>query len=146
MRANKSKGVVLKVEKQEPVWERVASNGRIRYQINRDHPMVWNLIAESEDSNAARQAISLIEAFLPTESLVKDRESQQLEPVQAITDPEMFNSLLDACFMACVRQKGGHPKLKEMLGFARGMEPFCSQWKYSESYIRNELKNQWDLK
>ncbi len=145
-KANKSKGVVLKVDKQEQVWERVASNGRIKYQINRDHPMILDLIAESGDSNEARVAISLIESFLPTESLIKDREAQQLEQVQAITDPEMFNSLLDACFMACVRQKGGHPKLKEILEFAKGMEPFSSQWKYSESYIRNELRKQWDLK
>jgi hypothetical protein len=145
-KVNKSKGVVLKVDKQEPVWERVASNGRIKYQINRDHPMVWDLIAESGDSSAAREAMSLIESFLPSESLAMDRENQQLEQVQAITDPEIFNSLLDACFLACVRQKGRHPKLKEMLDFAKGMEPFSSQWKYSESYIRNELKEQWGLK
>jgi hypothetical protein len=66
--------------------------------------------------------------------------------VQAVTDPEIFNSLLDVCFMACVRQKGSHPKLKEVLEFAKNMEPFSTQWKYSESYIMNELKQRWGLK
>jgi hypothetical protein len=108
--------------------------------------MVWAVIAESDDTSIAREAISLIESFIPTESMIKDRESQHLEQVQAITDPEIFNSLLDACFMACVRQKGGHPRLKEVLEFAKNMEPFNSQWKYSESYIKNELKEQWGLK
>ncbi len=144
--ANRRKGTVLTIDKQEPVWKRIAHNGRIKYQINRDHPMVWEMIAEAEDTSIARDAISLIESFIPTESLIKDRESQHLEQVQAITDPEMFNSLLDACFMACVRQKGGHPRLKEVLEFAKSMEPFSSQWKYSESYIKNELKEQWGLK
>lgn len=144
--ANRRRGIDLTIEKQEPVWKRIAHNGRIRYQINRDHPMVWEMIAESDDTSIAREAISLIEAFIPTESMIKDRESQHLEQVQAITDPEIFNSLLDACFMACVRQKGGHPRLKEVLDFAKNMEPFSSQWKYSESYIKNELKEEWELK
>jgi hypothetical protein len=144
--ANKKKGTALTINKQEPVWKRIALNGRIKYQINRDHPMIWEMIAESEDTSIIRQAISLIESFIPIESLIKDRESQNLDQVQAITDPEVFNSLLDACFLACVRQKGGHPKLKEVLEFAKNMEPFNSQWKYSESYIKNELKEQWGLK
>lgn len=144
--ANRRRGTVLKIDKQEPVWKRIAHNGRIKYQINRDHPMVWEMIAESDDSSIAREAINLIESFIPTESMIKDRESQHLEQVQAITDPEIFNSLLDACFMACVRQKGSHPRLKEVLDFAKNMEPFSSQWKYSESYIKNELKQQWGLR
>lgn len=144
--ANRRRGTVLNIDKQEPVWKRIAHNGRIKYQINRDHPMVWEMIAESEDTSIAREAINLIESFIPTESMIKDRESQHLEQVQAITDPEIFNSLLDACFMACVRQKGGNPRLKEFLEFAKNLEPFSSQWKYSESYIKNELKEQWGLK
>jgi hypothetical protein len=144
--ANRRRGASLSIEKQQPVWKRIAHHGRIRYQINRDHPIVWELIAESEDSSIAREALSLIESFIPTESLIKDRESQHLEQVQAITDPEVFNSLLDACYLACVRQKGGHPRLKEVLEFAKSMEPFSSQWKYSESYIKNDLKEQWGLK
>ena len=144
--ANRRKGTDLTIDKQAPVWKRIAHNGRIRYQINRDHPMVWEMIAESDDTSIAREAISLIESFIPIESLIKDRESQHLEQVQAITDPEIFNSLLDACFMACVRQEGGHPRLKKVLEFAKNMEPFSSQWKYSESYIKNELKQRWGLK
>lgn len=144
--ANRRRGTDLTIDKQAPVWKRIAHNGRIRYQINRNHPMVWEMIAESDDTSIAREAISLIESFIPIESLIKDRESQHLEQVQAITDPEMFNSLLDACFMACVRQEGGHPTLKKILEFAKNMEPFSSQWKYSESYIKNELKERWGLK
>lgn len=145
-KANKKRGTDLTIGSQEPVWKRIAQHGRIRYQINRDHPLVWEMIAESEDTSIAREALNLIESYIPTESLIKDRESQHLDQVQAITDPEIFNALLDACFMACVRQKGAHPKLKEFLEFAKKMEPFSGQWKYSESYIKNNLKEQWGLK
>jgi hypothetical protein len=144
--ANRRRGTDLTLSKQEPVWKRIAHNGRIRYQINRDHPLIWEILAEAEDSSLVREGISLIESFIPTESLIADRENQNFDQVQAITDPEIFNSLLDACFLACVRQKGSHPKLREVLEFAKNMEPFSTQWKYSESYIRNELKERWGLK
>ncbi len=143
--ANRRRGVDMTLNKQEPVWKRIAHNGRIRYQINRDHPMIWEMIAEAEDLTLIREGISLIESFVPIESLIADRENQSFDQVQAVTDPEIFNSLLDACFMACVRQKGSHPKLREVLEFARNIEPFSTQWKYSESYIRNELKDRWGL-
>jgi hypothetical protein len=144
--ANRRRSVDLTVDGREPVWKRIVHNGRIRYQINRDHPLIWELISESDDSSIAREAMNLIESYIPTESLIKDREDQNLDQVQSITDPAVFDALLDACFMACVRQKGARPKLKEFLEFAKQMEPFNSQWKYSESYIRDRLKEQWGLK
>jgi hypothetical protein len=143
--ANRKKGVDLKIDKKEPVWKRVVYNGRIRYQINRDHPFVWELIAESQDSEITRETLKLIESYVPTESMIKDREVNQLEQVQAITDPEIFEVLIDACFMACLRQTGRQPTLKEFLAFANRMEPFSSQWKYSESYIKNNIKEKWSL-
>jgi hypothetical protein len=143
--ANRKKGVDLTIDKKEPVWKRVVYNGRIRYQINRDHPFVWELIAESQDSEITREALKLIESYVPTESMIKDREINQLEQVQAITDPEIFEALIDACFMACLRQTGRQPTLKEFLEFAIQMEPFSSQWKYSESYIKNNIKEKWGL-
>lgn len=144
--ANRKKGADLTLDKKEPVWRRIAQNGRIRYQINRDHPMIWELIAESNVSEIAKETLNLIESYIPTEAMLKDRESNDLEQVQAITDPETFDELLDACFLACVRQGAKHPKLKEFLEFAKGMEPFDRQWKYSESYIKTNLKEKWGLK
>lgn len=143
--ANRRRGVELTIDRKEPVWKRVAYNGRIRYQINRDHPFIWELIAESQDSEIAREALKLIESYVPTEAMIKDREDNQLEQVQAITDPEIFEVLIDTCFMACLRQTGRQPTLNEFLDFANKMEPFSSQWKYSESYIKNNLKEKWGL-
>jgi hypothetical protein len=146
IRANRRKGADLTLNTKETVWKRNAHNGRIRYRINRDHPMIWQMIAEAEHIEIVRETLNLIESYVPIDSILKDRESEQLDMVQAITDPEAFDALLDTCFISYARQIGKHPRMKEFLDFARHIEPFSSQWKYSESYIRSNLKDKWSLK
>jgi hypothetical protein len=102
--------------------------------------------AEVENKIISAEAINLIESCLPIESFSKDQESIESEQVQSITDPEAFNFLIDAYFLACVSQVDEHPTLKEVLDFTINVEPFSSQWKYTESYIRNNLKAKWKLK
>jgi hypothetical protein len=143
---NKKKGVNLTVGSNQPVWKRVAYSGRIRYLINRDHPLLWEAIAESDDSKIIQEALNMIESYVPTELMIRDRENNQLDQVQAITDSKIFEGLIDACFLACVRQQGAQPTLAKFLDFAKCIEPFSSQWKYSESYIKNVLKDKWSLR
>jgi hypothetical protein len=144
--ANRRRGIDLSLSKNEHVWKRNAYGGRIRYQINREHPLIWEMLSEADDGSMSRESLNLIESCLPIETMIADREALNLDQVQAVTDPENFNSLIEACFIACVRQKGAHPKLKEFLDFAKKIEPFCSQWKYSESYIKDVMKKKWVLK
>ena len=146
VKANRRKGADLRIDKNEPVWKRNAHNGRIRYLINRDHPFVYQLIDDSENSAIAREALNLIETCLPIESLIKDQDGKTLEQVQSITDPEAFNSLIDAYFLVCVRNHQKHPTLRQVIEFTKNTEPFSSQWKYTESYIKNTLKVKWKLK
>jgi hypothetical protein len=143
---NRKKGVDLSIGNKESVWKRIAYNGRIRYQINRDHPLIWEMIAEADSSDIVREALNIVESYVPTDAMIKDREGSLLDQVQSITDPKIFESLIDACFIACVRQNGKHPTLKQFLDFASVIEPFASQWKYSESYIHDNLKDKWGLK
>jgi hypothetical protein len=143
--ANKKKGVNLTIDKKEPVWKRISQDGRIRYLINRDHPLIWEMISEAKDLNISREALNIIESYVPTDSMIVDREASNLYQVQAITDPEIFESLIDACFMTYVRQEGEKPTLKMFLDFIENIEPFASQWKYSESYIKDKLKDKWGL-
>ena len=146
VRANRRKGVDLTVSKNEPVWRRNAYNGRIRYLINRDHPLVWQTLCETENQGIAREALNLIESCLPTEMIADDHSKKKIEQVQSITDPDAFNALIDAYFLVCVAQSEDHPKLREVIEFTKNTEPFSSQWKYTESYIRNTLKTKWKLK
>ena len=146
IKANRRRGVDLTVSNNELVWRRNAHNGRIRYQINKNHPLVWQMLSESKNQEIAREALNLIESCLPTEMLADDQAKSKIEQVQSITDPEAFNSLIDAYFLSCVAQSENHPTLSEVIEFTRHTEPFSSQWKYTESYIRNTLKTKWKLK
>jgi hypothetical protein len=143
--ANKKRGANLSISKKEPVWKRVSQDGRIRYLINRDHPLIWEMISESKDMKITREALNIIESYVPTDSMILDREASNLNQVQAITDPEIFEALIDACLMTYLRQEGEKPTLKEFLDFVESMEPFTSQWTYSESYIKDNLKDKWGL-
>ena len=143
--ANKKKGANLSIDKKEPVWKRISQDGRIRYLINRDHPLIWEMISEAKDTKISREALNIIESYVPTDSMIVDRESNTLFQVQAITDPEIFEALIDACFMTYRRLKGERPTLRMFLEFIENMEPFSSQWTYSESYIKDNLKDKWGL-
>ncbi len=145
IRATRRHGADLTPSRQEPVWKRFSHGGRIRYQINRDHPLVWALIAEADDGALPSETLKVIESCLPVESLVKDREASELETVQSITDPEAFETLLDTFFLAYRRQLGRHPRREEFLAYARHIEPFSTQWRFSESYIIEQLKDKWNV-
>ena len=146
-KAHRKTGVDLSIsDKHKAVWKRIVQNGRIKYLINREHPLIVQLTAEVENKIISAEAMNLIESCLPIESFSKDQESIESEQVQSITDPEAFNFLIDAYFLACVSQVDEHPTLKEVLDFTINVEPFSSQWKYTESYIRNNLKAKWKLK
>ncbi|MFM6990808.1 MAG: ATP-binding protein [Rhodoferax sp.] len=146
VKANRRRGVDLTVSKNEPVWRRNAYNGRIRYLINRDHPLVRQMLCETDNHGIAREALNLIESCLPTEMLADDHSKNKLEQVQSIIDPDAFNALIDAFFLVCVAQSEDHPTLREVIEFTKNTEPFSSQWKYTESYIRNTLKTKWKMK
>ena len=103
------------------------------------------MISEAKDTKISREALNIIESYVPTDSMIVDRESNTLFQVQAITDPEIFEALIDACFMTYRRLKGEKPTLRMFLEFIENMEPFSSQWTYSESYIKDNLKDKWGL-
>jgi macrodomain Ter protein organizer (MatP/YcbG family) len=144
--ANRKKGINLNLDNSYPVWLKNIHNGRIRYLINRDHPMTCQLIEESDNPKTANVVLNMIESYMPIESMLEDRRNQNFNNVQTITEPENFEDLLDICFLSCFKQLGHHPKLAEFLSFAQKIEPFSSQWKYSESYIKEKLKEKWKLK
>jgi hypothetical protein len=143
--ANKKKGANLSIGKKEPVWKRISQDGRIRYLINREHPLIWELISESRDIKISKEALDIIESYVPTDSMIADREASNLYQVQPITDPEIFESLIDACFAVYKSQECEQPTLVAFLKFLEDLEPFSSQWIYSESYIKDKLKDKLGL-
>lgn len=143
---HRRKGVDLSKMGREPVWKRNAHNGRIRYLINRDHPIIEELLVEQQDASVASEALKLIESFLPMDSLVKDSSGGQEGAVQAMTDPAEYESLINACFLCYIRRTDGNPSLNGFMSFIKNVEPFASQWKYAESYVKENAVAKWRLK
>lgn len=142
---HRRKGIDLNTLDKSPVWKRNAHNGRIRYLINRDHPIIREVLADAGDPFVASEAIRLLEACVPIDVIQKDLGASSEKFVQAITDPGEFDSLIHACMLAYLRQADGKPTLKQFLAFAKQVEPFSEQWKYAESFIKEKALKDWSF-
>lgn len=143
---HRRKGVDLNSAEKSPVWRKNTHSGRIRYLINRDHPIIREMLAGANDPFIASEAIKLVEACVPLADMSNDLKSSDAEIVQFITDPGDFDSLINACMLSYVRQADGPPSLKKFLAFAKRVEPFSGQWKYAESFIKEKVLKDWSLK
>lgn len=80
------------------VWNRVQTAGRIRYRINREHPVVAALL-ESVDAPRARRAaaLRLIEETVPVPLIAIDHAEtpdQQAVPLEGVTSAEVRDLIL----------------------------------------------------
>ena len=108
------------------------------------HHFVANQLVH--DAFIVDQAIKLIETCIPFDVMSSDRGASENEVVQAITDPDEFDSLIRACMISYLRQADSPPSLKKFLAFAKRVEPFSEQWKYAESVIKEKALKDWSLK
>ncbi|WP_051534362.1 ATP-binding protein [Deefgea rivuli] len=142
---HRRKGVDLNTIDKSPVWKRNAHNGRIRYLINRDHPIIREILADAGNPFVVSEAIRLLEACVPIDVIQNDLVANSETVVQAITDPGEFDSLIHACMLAYLRQADGKPTLSQFLAFAKQIEPFSEQWRYAESTITDKILKDWSF-
>ncbi|MEX0382796.1 ATP-binding protein [Spiribacter sp. 1M153] len=135
--AHRQKGVTIDSSNRTPVWKRVARHGRISYLINRDHPLVERLLGSSKAPEEAEIVLSMIEQYLPSEHLVADAGSNECHLAQGATDPSELDRLLSQCAVNYLHATNGTPDLTGFLAFIRNIEPFASQWTYTESRVRD---------
>jgi len=140
---HRRRGVNVNLTDRTPIWTRNVNKGRIRYLINRDHPLIDELIENNETS--VNDALKIIESCIPVEQLVKDAGTQSPDFVQSITDTEEYEALVHACFLVYIRRHGSVPTIRQFLAYIKKMEPFASHWKYTESFIRERAMNKWSL-
>jgi hypothetical protein len=140
---HRKRGTNLDLDDRSAIWKRNAHHGRIRYLINRDHPMIEQLLEEG--SVTATHALRIIEAGVPVEHLVRDSGGSAGELVQPVTDLDEYEALVHACFLSCAHRQGSMPTLRQFLAFAKKIEPFASQWKYTESFVKERAIAKWRL-
>jgi len=146
VRVHRRKGVDLNTIDKSPVWKRNAHDGRIRYLINRDHPIIQEMLADAGDPFVASEAIRLLETCVPIDVIQNDLGKNSEKLVQTITDPCEFDALILACKLAYLRQADGKPTINQFLAFTKQVEPFSEQWKYVESFIKEKILKDWNLK
>lgn len=142
---HRHRGVDLEPGEKAQVWKRNVHSGRIRYQINRQHPVIRQMLAQAGDSFVALEALKVIEACVPVNNIAQDAHQADAGLVQTITDPVEFDSLILACWIAYLGQKSGSPSATDFLAFAKRTEPISGHWKYAESYIKEKVEKEWSL-
>lgn len=141
--AHRKKGVTIDSSNRTAVWKRVARHGRISYLINRDHPLVARLLGSSEAPEEVEIVLSMIEQYLPSERLVADAGSNECHLAQGAIDPSELDRLLSQCAVNYLHAADGTPDLAGFLAFIRNIEPFASQWTYTESHVRDHYATWW---
>lgn len=143
VRVHRNKGVSLDRTAVEPVWRRYVKNGQVRYLVNRDHPMVAQLLGVSSVTEKFDGVLRLLECYFPTDMFVKDAS---VGINQCLTSTEDFNALLDQCMINYLQECNGAPEINGFLSFLERVEPFSSQWAYTESYVRANTAKKWGVK
>jgi len=140
LRVHRKKGVSIDRPDREPVWHREVKNGKIRYVVNRDHPIVSGLfdeIGELGEIDSLSSMLTLLESYFPTESFVQDAGREDSKLNQPPTSTEEYDSLLKQCWLNYLRSSDGSYKVDDFLTYLRSIEPFASHWRYTEDYVRN---------
>ncbi|PYC24065.1 hypothetical protein DMX02_06435 [Pseudomonas jessenii] len=141
---HRTKGVLLDIPTIQSVWLRYVKNGQIHYRINRAHPMVISLMGMDSTSENAESVLRLLESYFPTEKFLSDANSGGVN--QSPTTTEEFESLVHQCVLNFIQSSDGELEVDGFLAFIRDVEPFSSQWTYTESYVRKNTAKKWGMK
>lgn len=102
--------------------------------------MVASLLAADLSSDNADAVLRLIESYFPADKFITDASKSEIN--QCPTSTEEFESLIHQCVLNYLQSDDGDLRLDNFLKFIRDVEPFASQWIYTENYVReNTAKN-----
>jgi len=140
---HRKKGVLLDVPEIQSVWLRHIKNNQIFYRVNREHPIIENLL-ETDSSGNADAAFKLLESYFPTDSFLADAGGSGV--TQSSTSHEEFEALINQCMLNYLQTCEGEPDIDSFLNFIKKIEPFASQWKYTKSYVLRTITQTWGIK
>jgi hypothetical protein len=90
------------------VWERTAKHGRIRYLLNRKHPLIEALVRGLDDVDSAtlQDALSMLESSLPIDAIYADVGANHATFAQHTDEDPAVNERLVAAFVQLLRDSG----------------------------------------
>ncbi len=105
--------------------ERIVRHGKIRYVLNREHPLLQGLVEELDEVNSTEllDLFTMVESALPLEAIFADFGGKHNDMDQDLPeDPGMMERLADA-YVQLLRGTG--VKEEELGSRLLGVEPFC---------------------
>ena len=139
---HRKKGVSVNTPGRSPVWNRMVKNGLVKYSINREHPLLSNLIAQMDELGESfdiESVLSLLESYFPTDSFLGDASKGELN--QTLTNDEDFESLIMNAVVAYIQTHPSPHKMNDLLDYLKPVEPFASHWVFVDEYIRNNASS-----
>lgn len=124
-RVHIGRGNRLFEEHDTPLWVRYSDRPRIRYEVNRDHPLVTGLKNLLDDNNHSvlEDILSVIESSIPLEAIYADYASkpQSFDEDDEISDEELKNKIWSLYTLVVLQGAMDKDSFARML---RGLKPF----------------------
>lgn len=128
-------GRVKPADGRTTVWAKYVRNGEVRYYLNREHPLIANML-EHDDSEVAQwfgAALGVIEDCFPAISIGEDFTSRSGLMNQSAVDRDAFIERLDTALPALlVCSEGSFEKLRALL---RVTEPWAGHAAIVEEHL-----------
>jgi len=129
-------GRIKPADGKTPVWAKYVRNGEVRYYLNREHPLIAEML-EYEDSEIAQSfgaALGIIEDCFPSVSIGEDFSARPEMMNQSALDRDAFIERLDTALPALLaRSEGSFEKLWELLQVT---EPWAGQAAVVEEHLK----------
>lgn len=137
-RVFRSKGGSIDNSETVSVWKRYVRHGEISYAINREHPIVAQLLNASDQKvrSAATAAIKAVEQGFPVSKFGADAVENVDAIHQTQASPKQFVAMLEAAIPSMLIAAG--EDLQDMVDLLHKTEPFASNRVLVDRYLQEK--------
>jgi len=137
-RVHRSKGGKIHDHDNVSVWKRYAKSGEIRYEINREHPLIAALFQgdSTVQHEMADSALRAIEQSFPVNAFGKDVSCESSYINQTEADPQRFKDFLAAALPGILADNKGN--VNAMIKTIKNAELFSNNWAMVEDFLSKE--------
>jgi len=128
----RSKGGKIDTPGTVAIWSRSTRNNEIRYSINKEHPVIAQLLT-GEDAEAAAKVLRLIEQNFPIAAFADDAALRGSDIAPPASSREEMKHLLDATTPRMLTEVDGD--MEKLIEHLRSVEPFGANWPMVEEYL-----------
>ncbi|MGY6550476.1 MAG: ATP-binding protein [Erythrobacter sp.] len=134
-RVYRSKGGRTDLPGKVSVWSRYVRNNEVSYRINKDHPVIRQLL-ESDAGGAVLAALDMVERNFPVAAFADDITLRPDQISQSVAGRSEMTRLLDSTIPGLL--VSNNSDLSGAIKELKKTEPFSSNWPMVEEYINKK--------